>query len=230
MNWEQLFSAMVVGVLGGVHCLGMCGGVVGALTFSLPPSVQRARWRTALYQLAYNLGRISSYTLMGVLFGYLGASMANLATFLPAQQALQAVAGLFMVALGLYLAGIWQGIVVIERAGGKLWQRIQPLAQKLTPVHSLPQAYLYGVVWGWLPCGLVYSMLIWALSAGSALNGAALMLAFGLGTLPNLMLMGAFAFYFTRLARNLWVRRSAGFMVAAFGVYQLYLAWHVHVG
>ena len=226
MSWEQLLGALLVGILGGVHCLSMCGGVVGALTFSLPSSVQQARWRMGLYQFFYNLGRISSYVLMGGILGYLGASVVSLVSFLPLQRALQVLAGVFMIALGLYLAGIWQGVVVIEQAGGKLWRRLlQPLVQKLTPVRSLPQAYLYGAVWGWLPCGLVYSMLIWALSAGSALNGAAVMLAFGLGTLPNLMLMGVFAFYFTLLARNIWVRRGSGLLVVIFGVYQLYTAW-----
>lgn len=229
MEWTQLVSAALVGLLGGVHCLGMCGGVVGALTFGLPTTVQRHWWRMMSHQLAYNLGRITSYALAGALFGFLGSQLVSLAAFLPMQQALQVVAGVFMVALGLYLAGIWTGVVAIERLGGRLWARLQPWAQKLTPVRSLPQAYLYGLVWGWLPCGLVYSMLIWALAAGSALQGAALMLAFGLGTLPNLMLMGVFAFFFTRLARNVWVRRAAGGLVMLFGFYQLYLAWHVSV-
>ena len=229
MDWMQLLSAALVGLLGGVHCLGMCGGVVGALTFSLPVTVQRQWWRMMSYQLAYNLGRITSYTLAGALFGFLGSQLVSLAAFLPMQQALQVVAGGFMVALGLYLAGLWQGVVVIERLGGRLWARLQPWTQRLTPVRSLPQAWLYGLVWGWLPCGLVYSMLIWALAAGSAVQGAALMLAFGLGTLPNLMLMGVFAFFFTRLTRNVWVRRGAGTLVMLFGVYQLYLAWHVSV-
>jgi len=229
MEWTQLVSAMLVGLLGGVHCLGMCGGVVGALTFGLPVSVQRQWWRMMSHQLAYNLGRISSYALAGALFGFLGSRLVSLAQFLPLQQLLQVIAGLFMVMLGLYLAGVWNGITAIERLGGRLWSRLQPLAQKLTPVRSLPQAYLYGLVWGWLPCGLVYSMLIWALAAGSALQGAALMVAFGLGTLPNLMLMGVFAFFFTRLARNPWVRRSAGALVMLFGLYQLYLAGHVTI-
>ncbi|WP_367122693.1 sulfite exporter TauE/SafE family protein [Sulfurivirga sp.] len=229
MNWEMLASAMLVGLLGGVHCLGMCGGVVGTLTFGLPKSVQQARARTLLYQLAYNLGRISSYAVAGALFGWLGASLTNLAVFLPAQQVLQAVAGLLMISLGLYLAGVWRGIVAIEKLGGRLWRRIQPWAQKLTPVRSLPQAWLYGAVWGWLPCGLVYSMLVWALASGGALQGAALLAAFGLGTLPNLMLMGVFAFYFTRLAQKVWLQRLAGALVAGFGLWQLYLAASVTV-
>lgn len=181
------------------------------------------------YQLAYNTGRISSYVLIGALFGFLGSSLNSLATFLPAQQILQAFAGLFMIALGLYLGGWWFGIVAVEKVGKSVWRRLSPYASKFTPVRHLHQAWLYGLVWGWLPCGLVYSMLIMALSAGGALEGGLVMLAFGLGTLPNLLLMGVFAFYFTKISRNIWVRRFAGASVMAMGVWQLYLAMIVSI-
>jgi len=217
-------TAFLVGLLGGVHCLGMCGGVVGSLTFNLSPNLQTHFSRMLPYQLAYNFGRISSYMILGAVFGLLGSSLANLATFLPAQQILQWIAGLFMIALGLYLGGWWFGVVTLEKAGAKLWQKLQPLTQKFNHVEKLHQAYLYGLLWGWLPCGLVYSMLIMALSAGSALNGALTMAAFGLGTLPNLMLMGAFAFLLTKWARTLWVRRLAGISVILLGAWQIYLA------
>ena len=224
-----LLTALMVGFLGGVHCLGMCGGVVGALTFSLEKKIQLSWWRMLPYQLAYNSGRIMSYMLIGALFGFLGSTLGSLATFLPAQQFLQGFAGLFMIALGLYLGGWWFGIVSIEKAGQSVWRRLSPYASKFTPVKKLHQAWLYGLVWGWLPCGLVYSMLIMALSAGGALEGSLVMLAFGLGTLPNLLLMGVFAFYFTKISRNIWVRRFAGISVMAMGVWQVYLAVMVRV-
>ncbi len=94
----------------------------------------------------------------------------------------------------------------------------------MMPIRTIGQAWLYGMVWGWLPCGLVYSMLIMALSAGGALEGGLVMLAFGLGTLPNLLLMGTFVFFFTRLARNNLVRKVAGGLVMVMGFGQLYLA------
>lgn len=219
-----LITALMVGFLGGVHCLGMCGGVVGALTFSLESKAQASWWRMLPFQLAYNIGRISSYVIIGALFGFLGSSLSSIATFLPAQQLLQVIAGLFMISLGLYLGGWWFGLVAIEKVGSSVWQRLSPYAAKFTPVKYIHQAWLYGLVWGWLPCGLVYSMLIMALSAGSALQGGLVMLAFGLGTLPNLLLMGVFAFYFTKISRNLWVRRFAGVSVMAMGFWQLYLA------
>ncbi len=220
----MLIAAFIVGLLGGVHCLGMCGGVVGTLTFSLTPKHQLSQWRMLPFQLAYNLGRISSYVIIGALIGLLAASLTTLVPFLPFQQALQVFAGLFMIALGLYLGGWWLGVAAVERLGAGLWRRLQPFTQKLTPVRTLPQAWLYGLVWGWLPCGLVYSVLIMAFSAASMTQGALVMLAFGLGTLPNLMLMGVFAFYFTRWARLTWVKRSAGATVMLMGLWQIYLA------
>jgi len=228
--FESLFiTAFVVGLLGGVHCLGMCGGVVGTLTFSLSPRHQLSQWRMLPYQLAYNLGRISSYVLVGALIGLLAASLSSLVPFLPFQQVLQVFAGLFMIALGFYLAGWWTGVVAVERLGGSLWKRLQPYTQKLTPVKTLPQAWLYGMVWGWLPCGLVYSVLIMAFSAASMTQGALVMLAFGLGTLPNLLLMGVFAFYFTRWARNPWVKGFAGVTVMLMGVWQIYQAVTINI-
>lgn len=222
-------TAFIVGILGGVHCLGMCGGVVGALTFNLPPRVQLSQWRMLPYQLTYNIGRISSYVLVGAVFGFLGASLTSLAQFLPIQQVLQAVAGTFMILLGLYLGGWWSAIVTVERLGASLWQKLSPYTKRLMPIQNLPQAWAFGFVWGWLPCGLVYSMLIMALSSGGAFDGAMVMLAFGLGTLPNLMLMGVFAFYFTRLARNRRIRQFAGASVVLLGIWQWYLALSIQI-
>jgi len=222
-------TALVVGLLGGVHCLGMCGGVVGGLTLNLKPEVQLSWWKMFPYQLGYNAGRITSYALLGSLFGWLGHSLISLTTFLPVQLSLQMIAGGFMVALGLYLGGWWNGIVFIERLGKGVWRHLAPLTKKAIPVQNIYQAWLYGSVWGWLPCGLVYSMLIMALSAGGALQGGLLMLAFGLGTLPNLVLMGSFAFFFTRLSRNLLARRLAGIGVILMGTAQWYFALSLNI-
>lgn len=228
--FESIYlTAFIVGLLGGVHCLGMCGGVVGTLTFNLSPQHQLSQWKMFPFQLAYNLGRITSYTLAGALIGGLAASLTNLVPFLPFQQGLQVFAGIFMILLGLYLAGWYAGLIHIERLGGKLWQKIQPYTTKFSPVSKLHQAYAYGLVWGWLPCGLVYSVLIMAFSSTSVLGGAGVMLAFGLGTLPNLLLIGIFAFYFTRWARKLWVKRLAGFSVILMGFYQIYLAVSLNI-
>ena len=211
----SLLAALLAGLLGGVHCVGMCGGIVAAFSFRADGSAPPFR-----LHLAYNLGRIASYTLFGALAGALGASL-KLTGFVPIQTLLYVLAQVVMILLGLYLAGFNQWVLIFERAGGSVWRRVKPLFQKLLPVKSLPQAVLAGMAWGWLPCGLVYSVLVSALAAGSATSGAALMLAFGLGTLPNLLGMGLFARQIQPFMQRLWVRRATGLMVAGFGVWGL---------
>lgn len=211
----SLLTALLAGLLGGVHCVGMCGGIVAAFSFRADGSAPPFR-----LHLAYNLGRITSYVLFGALAGALGASL-KLADFLPVQTALFVLAQVVMILLGLYLAGFNRWVLMFERAGGTLWNRIRPVFQKLLPVRSTPQALLAGMAWGWLPCGLVYSVLVSALAAGSPSSGAALMLAFGLGTLPNLLGMGVFARQIQPFMQHVWVRRMAGLTVAGFGVWGL---------
>jgi sulfite exporter TauE/SafE len=211
-------AAFVVGILGGVHCAGMCGGIVGALTLG-QAEVQRSGLFSFSLHLAYSVGRVFSYTLAGALAGGLGILLASSLPVAVAQRVLLVLAGIMLVLLGLYLGGWWLGLRRVEALGRLLWQRIEPLGRKLLPVRSPWQALALGAVWGWLPCGLVYSMLIWALAAGSLLQGAGLLLAFGLGTLPNLLLMGMLAGWLSRHLRKTVVRRTAGFLVLAIGLF-----------
>lgn len=216
MPEQSLFVLFLVGLLGGTHCVGMCGGIVAAISMQLPGQGTRFS-----YHFAYNAGRILSYAAAGGLAGALGASTLLLEGLWPVQQALYGLANLMLVALGLYLAGLWQAVTQIERLGGLLWRRLQPFSKSLLPVRNPAQAFLLGTLWGWLPCGLVYSVLISALASGNAISGAATMLAFGLGTLPNLIAMGLFAQQLQTLTRNIWVRRAAGLLVAGFGAWGL---------
>lgn len=212
----SLISALLVGLLGGGHCAGMCGGIVSAVSLSLPGQQPKVG-----YHFSYNAGRIASYTLAGVLAGVLGSSSLFLNHLLPVEKLLYLLANLMLIALGLYLAGWWRGVLVLERAGGALWKRIQPLSKKFLPVHTWRQAFVLGLLWGWLPCGLVYSVLVAALATGSALQGGALMLAFGLGTLPALLAMGMAAVRIKGFLQHLWVRRGSGLLVLGFGVFGL---------
>jgi sulfite exporter TauE/SafE len=209
-----LLSAVVLGLLGGGHCLGMCGGLMGALTMAIPLE-QRGRRLQLL--LAYNLGRILSYGCAGLLLGLGGWALANS----PAAMALRIVAGLLLICMGLYLAGWWSGLTRIEALGRGLWRHIQPLAKRLLPVTSLPRALLLGALWGWLPCGLVYSTLLWAASQGSAIDSGLLMLAFGLGTLPVLIASGLAAQRLNQLLRKRSVRMAGGVLVIVFGLWTL---------
>jgi len=209
-----LGSALVLGLLGGGHCLGMCGGLMGALTLAIPPE---QRGRRARLLLAYNLGRILSYACAGLLLGLAGWAVASS----PAALALRVVAALLLIAMGLYLAGWWSGLTRIEALGRGLWRHIQPMASRLLPVSSLPRALLLGALWGWLPCGLVYSTLLWAASQGNAGYSAALMLAFGLGTWPVLLATGLAAEQVNSLLRRRSVRMAGGLLVILFGVWTL---------
>ncbi len=217
------WSAFLVGLLGGVHCVGMCGGIVAALSLGLAPEARepRAMWPILL---AYNVARIVSYSLAGTLLGGLGYLAAHWTGLHVLQLGLQVLAGLMMVALGLYLAGWWMGLRWLEQQGGHWWRWLEPLGRRLLPIHTPRQAFVLGLLWGWLPCGLVYSVLVWSISLGSALQGGLLMLSFGLGTLPALLAMGVAATRLSTFTRQAWVRRSAGLLVMLFGAYGLWLA------
>jgi len=218
-------SAFLVGLLGGVHCVGMCGGIVAALSLGLPEQTGRKSWPLLL---GYNVGRLSSYSLAGALMGGVGLLTVQLSDLHQVQLVLQLLAALMMIALGLYLAGWWFGLSCLERLGGKVWSLLEPLGRGLLPVKTPLRALLLGSLWGWLPCGLVYSVLIWALAAGDPQKGALLLLSFGLGTLPNLLAMGLFANRLRRWVQLPWVRRLAGGLVLAFGLLGLWrvlVAW-----
>jgi hypothetical protein len=210
-----IFGAVfLTGLLGGVHCAGMCGGIVAAL------AGQGGGKRLSLH-LAYNGGRVLSYALAGALAGAAGSLGLLLDGLLPVQSALYVLANAMLIGLGLYLAGVSSVVAWIERLGLALWRRIQPLTRNLLPADTLPRALALGLLWGWLPCGLVYAVLTTALLTGDALDGAAIMAAFGLGTLPNLLLAGLALRRMTAATRARPLRMAAGGLVLGFGVYGL---------
>ena len=215
-------TAFLVGLLGGVHCLSMCGGLVGTLTVGLDARVRSDPLRLLPFQLAYNLGRISGYSVAGAIFGAMGAILLQLDALQAAQRALYGLAGVVMILLGFYLAGWWRVLGAVERLGLRLWGRLEPLARSLLPVRRLTDAIALGFLWAWIPCGLVYSVLISAAATGDPVDGALLMLAFGAGTLPNLLGIGLLAGAAARLAERAWVRQGAGLVVIAFGLHALW--------
>ena len=217
MSDFSLIEVLIVGLLGGVHCLGMCGSIVGIFTAQVPKDA--ARWP---FHLAYSSGRIASYAVAGALVGAIGQAGLLMRDAVPVQHLLFILSSLMLVALGLYLAGVWGAVRQIERMGGSLWKRLQPFTVRLLPVNTVPRALGLGALWGWLPCGLVYSVLLVALASGSATRGALIMLAFGLGTLPNLLAIGLFWESIKGWVQSPQVRLSAGLMVMLFGLYGLF--------
>ncbi len=216
---SQYLVAFITGLLGGVHCFGMCGGIVGALSLSTP-SEQKKKSQLPIL-IGYNLGRIAGYVVAGAIVGFLGSSLVDLTGIQNARLVLSVIASLFMIALGLYLAGLWGSFSKLESMGAGLWEQIQPFTKRFIPVRNFSQAVPLGFLWGWLPCGLVYTALIWTLSAGGALEGALIMLLFGLGTLPNLLAMGVLAAQLDKWVKNPIVRMIAGLSVALMGVLTL---------
>lgn len=217
MSEFSLLAVLVVGLLGGVHCLGMCGSIVGIFTTQVPKA--RPRWP---FHLAYSSGRIASYAAAGALVGAIGQAGLLMRDAVPIQHLLFALSSLMLIALGLYLAGVWGAVRRLERLGGGLWKRLQPFTTRLLPVSTVPRALGLGVLWGWLPCGLVYSVLLTALASASAVKGALILLAFGLGTLPNLLAIGLFWESIKGWVQSPRVRLAAGLLVALFGVYGLF--------
>ena len=226
---ERFAAAFLIGLLGGVHCVGMCGGIVGALTVQTP---RRARAWTL--HLAYNAGRVASYGAAGTIMGLIGGAGLIFSRVLPVQMVLYVLANLVLVSLGLYLAGLGTRLARVEALGAWLWRRVEPYGARVLPADTLAKAFALGTLWGWLPCGLVYSMLAVALVSGGAANGAGVMLAFGLGTLPNLLLAGMAFKRLRDFTSDRRVRVAAGVLVAGFGLFGLaktvHLAEHIRQG
>lgn len=212
----SLIAVFLVGLLGGVHCLGMCGSIVGIFTSQVPKDT--VRWP---FHLAYSSGRIASYAVAGALVGTIGQAGLLMRDAVPVQHLLFALSSLMLIVLGLYLAGVWGAVRRLERLGGVLWKHLHPYTTRLLPVNTVPRALGLGALWGWLPCGLVYSVLLTALASGSATRGALIMLAFGLGTLPNLLAIGLFWESIKGWVQSTRVRLMAGLLVAMFGMYGL---------
>lgn len=217
-------SAFLVGFLGSTHCIGMCGGIVGALTLGAKRDSGARAWSQLSFLVAYNVGRITTYAVIGAALGFIGAQVFQATPSAGAQLIARLISGGFMVALGLYLSGWWTGLAALERVGGRIWRRIEPFGRRLLPVNHPGKAFLIGLIWGWLPCGMVYAAAAWSLSAGSGANGAALMAAFGVGTMPMLFALGATARWMGAAVRRPAVRRTAGILVLLLGTYTLLVA------
>ncbi|MGS3184736.1 sulfite exporter TauE/SafE family protein [Aeromonas taiwanensis] len=221
-NNLDLLGALLVGLAGSGHCIAMCGGVSAALSMAIPADRQHF-WGRLCYLLNYNLGRILSYVIAGALVGGLLATAGELGAGKHALAGLRVIAALLMIALGLYLAGWWQGVLLLERIGAKFWPLIKPLAGKFIPFSSALQALPFGMVWGWLPCGLVYSMLTWSAAAGSAGGGALIMLCFGLGTLPTLFALGGLADRLRYWLTLRSLRLGGALLLMAYGLHTLWI-------
>ncbi|HQY28688.1 MAG TPA: sulfite exporter TauE/SafE family protein [Burkholderiaceae bacterium] len=231
MTGLSLMSVFLLGLFGGVHCASMCGGIVALLGSRhrvIPIRAQSGAGALAAVQsslplqLAYNAGRIGSYALAGALAGGIGSAAWLARHLLPIQQVAFVAVNLVMIALGIALTGLAGGglrrLGALERAGAALWRRVGPHATRLLGTASIPGALAAGAAWGWVPCGMVYGVLVAALVSGSAADGALLLLVFGLGTLPNLLALGFAAQRGAQLLASRGARLAAGVAIVLFGL------------
>jgi sulfite exporter TauE/SafE len=220
-DWLIFLPFFTLGLVSSAHCIGMCGGIMGALTMAIPANAANKRW---IILVGYNIGRILSYGVMGLLAGFFAQQFANMGGGII----LRILAGALLIAMGLYLADWWRGLTKLETLGRYLWVYLQPLGKGLMPVDNISKALLLGAIWGWLPCGLVYSALVSAMTQPVPILASGSMLAFGLGTLPAVLAAGVAAQQLTRILQQKQVRVGLALLIMVYGVWTIYAALGGH--
>ena len=241
----ELLSAFIIGIVGSGHCISMCGGITTMLTSAIQkpsphgdithvtiannlPRVTASRPAsndTNVLLLTYHLGRVFSYCIIGAIAGFTG-SLAAKSLGLPIA-GLRIVAAIFLILLGLYIGQWLMWLNRIEAVGKHLWKYVSPLAKYVIPVNTPKKALGLGALWGWLPCGLVYSTLTWSLASGSLYTGAAIMFFFGLGTLPALMAISLGINKARHLLSSSKFRKAMALSLIIYGIYSLFIAWQL---
>ena len=211
--FPALFAALLTGLLGSAHCVGMCSGISGMFAMHAQQSSIRARLPLAI---GYNMGRVTSYAILGLTVAFLGSTAVSGIPVLTGP--VRFVGGLVIVLVGLQIAFDWRVLKPLERMGSTIWSGVAPLAQRLVPVTNLPRALGLGLLWGWLPCGLVYSVLLIAATSSGAVNGALIMIAFGIGTMPAMLLTGMGTAQLARIMRQKSARLGLGLLIVALGL------------
>lgn len=209
--WPLLATAFVTGLLGSAHCFGMCAGISGLFAVSANVTSLKTQLPKAI---GYNLGRVLSYALLGVLVAIIGKTMVSGIPDIAAP--VRFASGVLIILVGLQLAFGWRILSPLESVGAKIWNRIAPAAKGLVPVETITQAVGLGLIWGWLPCGLVYSVLLLAATTADPVNGGLVMIAFGLGTMPAMIATGLSA---SKLAQFVSGKRvGAGLLIIVLGL------------
>jgi sulfite exporter TauE/SafE len=199
----------------------MCGGIMGALSISLPAPERERPARLIGFILAYNSGRIMIYLLLGLIVGFSGQLLGWGAGSELWRQVAGGIAAITMILIGLYTTDWFPQLRQMDRLGGWLWQRLEPFGRRLLPIESLGGAFVAGLVWGWLPCGLVYYALFLTLPLNSVWNSGIFMIIFGLGTLPAMLATGLFAGWMVHLRKIAGLRQIAGIVIVILGVMTL---------
>lgn len=208
-----LTGAFFIGFAAQTHCVGMCGPVIGILGMN-------NSYKRIPAAILYNFGRITTYTLLGVIGGLIAASVSDISSI---QYVIRYVAGGIMILIALQLFGMPQALGFIERPFQYIWKPIQKFSQRFFPIRTARGTYTVGMIWGLLPCGAVYGPLAIAMGAGSVAKSAGIMFAFGLGTLPLMLGLAIFGNFVGHFFAKKKVRMIAGIMVLMMAIY--YLGW-----
>lgn len=219
-----LLVALLIGLSSSLHCIGMCGAISGALSMSLPPEIRQRRSRMLVFNLLFSLGRVVSYAIAGALVGSLGAALAQHLEPVAGVNLLRLIPALMVILVGLYVGGWFPGLSLIEKAGAPIWNRLEPIGRSLLPVRTARQALLYGMIWGWLPCGLVYWALFISIAAANATESALFMLVFGLATVPAMAATGMLAVWIQQIRQLPHANRIAGLLLVVLGLLSIYYA------
>lgn len=209
----SLSAALLAGLLGSAHCLGMCAGISGLFAVNASVATLRTQLPTAL---TYNLGRVLSYALLGLIVASFGSVVVKASPDIA--RSVRLASGLIIILVGLKVAFDLRLLNAVERMGATIWGRIAPLAKSFVPVTNLRRALGLGLLWGWLPCGLVYSVLLIAATSAEPVHGATIMIAFGIGTMPAMIMTGIGAAQVTQFMRRRSARLGFGLLIVALGV------------
>ena len=215
MNDPLIAMAFTTGLLGAGHCLGMCGGLVGALALSA--GRQPGGW---CFHLLYHAGRVATYTVIGALVGWLGSALAYTDRFREVSRILLVASDLFIILVGLGTAGLFAGLNVTRLDFPGPLRAMTAAVRRLRQLPPALAALPLGLLFGFLPCGYLYAVAITAAQSADAATGALMLLAFGLGTVPALLVIGTAARWLGNRAR-LWMLRGAGLLVAGMGAANL---------
>ena len=209
----SLSAALLAGLLGSAHCLGMCAGISGL--FGVSAAVRSLR-RQLPMAIAYNTGRILTYALLGAIVASFGGALVGAKPTLA--RPILLITGSVIILIGLQVAFNWRLLDPLERMGAVLWRKLAPIARHFVPVTNLPRALGLGLLWGWLPCGLVYSVLLIAATSAAPVDGAMIMVAFGIGTMPAMIMTGLGAAQMSQLMRRRGTRLGFGLLIIVLGM------------
>lgn len=222
MTTALFLMALGMGFFGSPHCLGMCGGVVTA--FGLSMQSLTARQKTFL-MATYHFGRLTSYALLGLLAGFVGTTV--LEPLLANNNLPRVLLGAVLILVGFSMLGL-PFLTQLEKLGGQVWQKMSPIRQKVFPLNTFPKAFGAGILWGFLPCGLVYGALMMAVVGRDSLTGAVLMFAFGLGTLPMLVATQGTILSLQSYIKRFRLRQANGVAMALSGLAVIFLPMAMH--